>query len=110
MPLLCMAEGHPNSVQRLPYLPTICMGNYLRYVVGPAFGLEERVGDDTVLAKVYTPDLRVVFDGACSGRQLREFLDDGAELVIGPWDATDPSTSRSLAGNVRILSSSGGRL
>jgi hypothetical protein len=107
MPLRCAHAACPNSEQRLPYLPTMCMGNYLRFVVAPAFGLEE--ADDTVLAKVHTPDLRVVFNGACSGRQLRELLEDDARLVISPWNAKDPSTTRSLLGNVRILSSSGER-
>jgi hypothetical protein len=90
-------------VIQLPYLPTMSMGNYLRFVIAPAYGLQ-CVDDATVLAKVHTPDLRVVFNNECNHRLLKEFLSDNSDLVITPWNALDNSTNRSLTGNARIPS------
>ena len=78
------------------------MGNYLQYVIAPAFEL--RYSDGTVLAKVHTADLRVVFNNDCSRRQLKELLVDHSDLFIDPWDDEDPSTKKSLIGNARITS------
>jgi hypothetical protein len=86
----------------LPYLPTMCMGNYLQFVIAPEFDL--LYSDGTVLAKVHTADLRVVFNNECSGRQLKELLADNCDLFVEPWNDDDPSTKKSLIGNALITS------
>ena len=99
MPVKCVdATTHHTEV--LPYLNAMCMGSYLRFVIAPAFGLE--CAGDTVLAKVHTPDLRVVFNNECNHRMLKEFLADESTLIISAWNADDPSTTRSLRGNASI--------
>jgi hypothetical protein len=100
MPLKCVDEL-ANSTQSLPYLPKMCMGSYLRFVLAPAFQLpcEE---DITVRAKVHTPDLRVVFNNECNHRMLEELLGDEATLVISPWNDRDRITNRSLVGNALV--------
>ena len=100
MPIL-VTSG--TTVKELPYLPTMCMGSYLRYVIAPAFELQCRDGV-TVLAKVHTFDLRVVFNNECRGRALKDFLIDNGCLFISAWDDDDASTCRSLVGNVNVIS------
>ena len=97
--------GRKQEPRLLPYIPTMRMGGFLRFVVASGFELECIDETDTVLAKVHTPDLRVVFAGEYSGRLLGDFLKDKAELIVSPWDANDPSTARSLVGNARISAS-----
>ena len=96
MPIKCV-DAATNRTEHLPYLHAMCMGSYLRFVVAPAFGLV--CADDTVLAKVHTPDLRVVFNNECNHRMLKDFLVDESTLIITPYNAADPSTTRSLRGN-----------
>jgi hypothetical protein len=100
MPLKCVNELD-NSTQFLPYLPKMCMGSYLRFVIAPVFQLplEE---DCTVRAKVHTPDLKVVFNNECNHRMLEELLGDEATLVISPWIERDRITNRSLVGNALV--------
>ena len=95
---------HGQSVLQLPYLPTMCMGNYLRYIIAPSFELKCSDAGDTVLAKVHTPDLRVVFNNECKGRLLKEFLIDESHLIISPWNENDKSTCKSLVGNIDVIS------
>jgi hypothetical protein len=102
MPLKCI-ESSKNHTQSLPYLPTMCMGSYLRFVIAPAFQLAY-VDNATVKAKVHTPDLRVVFNNECNLRMLKEFLADESTLVITPWNEMDRVTNRSLRGNALIPS------
>ena len=85
----------------LPYLSTMCMGDYLRYVIAPAFKLDN-TDKDTVFARVHSHDLRVVFNNECTSRQLKEFLADGASIIVSPWVEIDHATCRSLKGNVHV--------
>jgi hypothetical protein len=100
MPLKCI-ETSTHQTESLPYLPAMCMGSYLRFVVAPAFRLAY-VNNDTVLAKVHTPDLRVVFNNVCNHRMLKEFLADESTLIISQWNERDRVTNRSLTGNASI--------
>lgn len=92
------ATGHTES---LPYFSTMCMGGYLRFVIASAFRLAY-VDNATVLAKVHTPDLRVVFNNECNHRMVKEFLADESVLIISPWNENDKSTNKSLIGNALI--------
>ena len=87
----------------VPFIPHLRMCEFLRYVLAPMMRIE--CVDDTVYAKISTPDLRVVFNHECSQRLVKEFLSEGAELVVQPWPATDPSTLRSLRGNAAVTRS-----
>ena len=78
----------------------MCMGSYLRFVIAPVFQLQRE--EETVRAKVHSPDLRVVFNNECTHRPLGELLADEAALVISPWNERDRITTRSLVGNARI--------
>jgi len=98
-------DGKKREPKLLPYLPTMRMGSFLRFVVAPEFGLACDDSTETVLAKVHTPDLRVVFAGEYSERPLKDFLEDGEELIISPWNVRDPSTTRSLMGNIYVRAS-----
>ena len=84
----------------LAYLPDMRMGLYLRFIIAPALRLD--LADDTVLAKICTPDLRVVFSAQARDRLLGDLLQDDSELVIGPWPQDDAITRRSLMGNAGI--------
>jgi len=59
--------------------------------------------DGTVLAKVHTPDLRVVFNNECKDRLLKEFVPDWSVLIISHWPS-DGITIRSLTGNAQLYS------
>lgn len=100
MPVQC--TNATGRIAWLPYFPTMRMGNYLRFIIAPEFRLT-CLEDETVLAKVHTPDLSVVFNNECSHRCLKEFLTDGCSLIVSPWVERDHSTNRSLRGNARIL-------
>jgi len=100
MPLKCTNPA-TGQTEHLPYFPTMYMGNYLQFVVAPTFGLT-CINNATVLAKVHTPDLRVVFNNECNHRMLKDFLADEAALLISPWNEFDKSTTKSLRGNALI--------
>jgi hypothetical protein len=85
---------------RLPYIPSMRMGEYLMYVIAPALQLECTA--DTVCAKIHTPDLGVVFSAECALRPVGELLGEDAELVVQAWPASDPITRRSLVGNAAL--------
>jgi len=53
-----------------------------------------------VLAKVHTPELRVVFNNAVSAQPLGSLVRDYSALVVSPWPK-DGITVRSLLGNAR---------
>jgi hypothetical protein len=74
------------------------MGLFLRDVIAPRVGLECK--DGTVLAKVHTPELRVVFNNAVSAQPLGSLVRDYSALVVSPWPK-DGITVRSLLGNAR---------
>ena len=97
MHIRCEMNG---KVVLLPYLSTMCMGSYLCYVIAPVFKLD--YADETVFSKVYTPDLRVVFNHECTDRLLKDLLLDDSILIIGQCNSKDPSTVRSLMGNARV--------
>ena len=99
MPLKCV-DALTNLAQPLPYIPTMPMGSYLRFVIAPVFQLQRE--EETVRAKVHSQDLRVVFNNECTHRPLGELLADEAALVISPWNERDRITTRSLVGNARI--------
>ena len=84
---------------RLPDLPMMRLGQYLRFVISPALELE--VVDDTVLAKVHTPDLRVVFNNQARDRFVKDLIPDESRLIVSPWPV-DVVTRRSLVDNVKI--------
>ena len=72
------------------------MWRFLRDVVAPECGLEHV--DGTVLAKVHTPELRVVFNNDVRDCLLHTLVCDWSELVISPWPK-DTVTILSLEGN-----------
>jgi hypothetical protein len=85
--------------QTLPYIPAMRMSHYLRFVIAPSLELE--CVDDTVLAKVYTPDLSVVFTNQVRDRLVRDLIPDNSELVLRPWPM-DVATKRTLVDNAKI--------
>jgi hypothetical protein len=87
----------------LEYDPNMPMGRFLRDVIAPACGLV--YVDGTVLAKVHTPELRVVFNNEVSAVTLGSLVRDWDCLVISPWPK-DGITVRSLQGNARDIGGS----
>jgi hypothetical protein len=81
---------------QLEYYGEMPMWLFLRDVLAPTCGLD--CVDGTVLAKVHTPELRVVFNNDLRGKQLKTIIDDWSVLVVSPWPQ-DSITIRSLEGN-----------
>ena len=82
----------------VPYNGDMPMWQYLSTVIAPLFGLE--CVDGTVLAKVHSPELRVVFNNECRHVALKTLVADYSELVISAWPS-DGITVRSLMGNAQ---------
>jgi hypothetical protein len=82
----------------VPYEGDMPMWQYLSTVIAPTFGLE--CVDGTVLAKVHSPELRVVFNNECRHVALKTLVADYSELVISAWPS-DGITVRSLMGNAQ---------
>ncbi len=90
----------PNSAAKtpVPYDGEMPAWLFLRDVIAPEFGLD--CNDGTVLAKVHTPELRVVFSNECRGKPLKTLVNDWSDLILSPWPK-DSITIRSLVGNAQ---------
>jgi hypothetical protein len=95
--MLFVRRSAAHAITTVAYDGEATMGAFLRDVLAPLYALD--IADDaTVLAKVHTPDLRVVFNRESRDFPLKALLDDWSTLLVAPWPS-DTITARSLRGN-----------
>lgn len=98
--MLFIQRAGSKNVTSVSYDSNAKLGAFLRNVLVPLYNLEI-TDDGTVLAKVHTPDLRVVFNRESRNLALKEVIQDNSVLIVAPWPK-DTITMRSLEGNAAL--------
>jgi hypothetical protein len=99
--MLFIKTSNCTQIIAVQYNPSMLMGHFLGEEIANMYALEKREREQTVLAKLHTPDLRVVFNGENSRQQMRALIQDWTLLILSPWPE-DGITRKSLMGNAAV--------